>query len=244
MASAGGAVIEKRSPEHGAILVEASIYMPLVLCTVMALIYLALFNMQEYMMMYEVQRVASVVAREEAYIGYDIFGMGAENEIDFRWGEGNHPSKDEITAYYQAHNDTVSEMYREIAALLHLAGVPGPDPDRYMSRFGDAAAKASLLAVGTVSQPEIAIDYGLLGTKVTVTITHSLPMPEILRYLGLGDGLVMYETAYSYSGNPSEFVRNVDFAVDMVSYIFEKMGWADKYNDFLSKAGEVLGKIL
>ena len=78
----------KKLSEKGAIMVEAAIYMPLVLCTVMALIYLALFNMQEYMMMYEVQRVASVVAREEAYIGYEGFGMGADNEIDFRWGEG------------------------------------------------------------------------------------------------------------------------------------------------------------
>ena len=42
--------------------------MPLVLCTVMALLYLALFNMQEYMMMYESQRVAAVAAREEAYL--------------------------------------------------------------------------------------------------------------------------------------------------------------------------------
>ena len=40
-----------KDPEKGAVMVEAAIYVPLVLCTVMALIYLALFNMQEYMMM-------------------------------------------------------------------------------------------------------------------------------------------------------------------------------------------------
>ena len=68
--------MKRKTSEKGAIMVEAAIYVPLVLCTVMALIYLALFNMQEYMMMYEAQRVASVVAREEAYIGYDRFGMG------------------------------------------------------------------------------------------------------------------------------------------------------------------------
>ena len=52
--------------ENGAIMVEASIYMPIVLCTVMALLYLALFNMQEYMMLYQAERVAFVAAREEA----------------------------------------------------------------------------------------------------------------------------------------------------------------------------------
>lgn len=236
--------MKKMISERGAIMVEAAIYMPLVLCTVMALIYLALFNMQEYMMMYEVQRVASVVAREEAYIGYDKFGMGAHNEIDFDWGAGNYPSEASIAEYFEAHNESASGMYREIASLLHLAGVPGPNPDRYMGRFGNAAIDASLLAIGTISRPDIEISYGLLGTTVTVTVSHSIPMPGILRYLGLWDELTMYEAAYTYSGNPAEFVRNVDLAVDMVSYLFEKLGMADRYNDFLSKAGDVLSKIL
>ena len=60
--------MKNKKNEKGAIMVEASIYMPLVLCTVMALLYLALFNMQEYMLMYQAQRVAAVVSREEAYL--------------------------------------------------------------------------------------------------------------------------------------------------------------------------------
>jgi hypothetical protein len=236
--------VGKKLSEKGAIMVEAAIYMPLVLCTVMALIYLALFNMQEYMMMYEVQRVASVVAREEAYIGYEGFGMGADNEIDFRWGEGEYPSEADITAYYRAHNTSLSQMYREIGSLLHSAGVPGPDPGRYMERFGNAAIEASLLALGEISQPEIEIQYGILGTQVSVRISHSLPTPAVIRFLGVREGLTLYEAAYTYSGNPSEFVRNVDLAVDLVSYVFEKLGLADSYNSFLEKTNEVLGKIL
>lgn len=230
--------------EKGAVMVEAAIYMPLVLCTVMALIYLALFNMQEYMMMYQAQRVAAVVAREEVYIGYDKFGMGANNEIDFDWGFGNFPSEGEITAYYKAHNQTLPQMYREIGSLLHLLGVPGADSGKYMGRFGNAAVDASLLALGTVSQPDIDIAYGLLGTQVTVTIKHSLPTPGVIRYLGLQDGLTLYESAYTYSGNPSEFVRNVDLAADLTAHIFEKLGLSSQYNGFMSKTSEVLGKIL
>ncbi|MCI9251031.1 MAG: hypothetical protein HFI22_04355 [Lachnospiraceae bacterium] len=236
--------MKERASEKGAVMVEAAIYVPLVLCTVMALIYLALFNMQEYMMMYQAQRVAAVVAREEAYTGYDSFGMGAHNQIDFDWGSGNYPSEAELTAYYKAHNSTLSAMYREIGSLLHLAGVPGPDPSKYTSRFGNAAIDASLLALGTISQPEIGIEYGILGTEVTVEIEHSIPTPGVMRYLGLPDGLTMYEAAYTYSINPSEFVRNVDLAVDLTSYIFEKLGLSDKYNSFLKNTSEVLGKIL
>lgn len=233
-----------KNSEKGAVMVEAAIYIPLVLCTVMAMIYLALFNMQEYMMMYQVQRVAAVVAREEAYIGYETFGMGADNEIDFNWGHGNYPSETEISQYYAAHHKTVGRMYREVGSFLHAVGIPGASPDSYMGRFGNAAIDASLLAIGTISQPDIEIDYGLLGTQITVEITHSIPMPGVIRYLGMPEGLTMYERAYTCSVNPSSFVRNVDLAFDLTAYIFDKLGMSGRYNDFKSKTSEVLGKIL
>lgn len=233
-----------KDPEKGAVMVEAAIYVPLVLCTVMALIYLALFNMQEYMMMYQAQRVAAVVAREEAYIGYEVFGMGADNEIDFSWGHGNYPSGDQIKKYYEAHNKDLGSMYREVESFLHAVGVPGADPGSYMGRFGNAAIDASLLALGTVSQPNIVIDHGLMGTVVTVEITYSLPTPGVIRYLGLPDGLTLSETACTCSVNPSSFVRNVDLAFDLTAYIFDKLGMSKGYEDFKLKTKDVLGKIL
>jgi hypothetical protein len=236
--------MEKFRNETGALMIEASLIMPLVLCTVMALIYLALFNMQEYLMMYEAQRVAAVVAREEAYIGYETLGMGADQQIDFSWGEGNYPSEEEITAYYEAHNEKASEMYREIGGLIHIFTGSGSRENAYEAKFADAARSASLLALGTISDPDVSIDYGFLGTEVTVTITHSLPTPGVLRYLGFSDGLTLKETAYTYSGSPSGFVRNVDLAIDLTAYIFEKLGMTDQYQGFLTKTKNVLGKIL
>ena len=108
--------------ENGAVMVEATIYMPLVLCTVMALLYLALFNMQEYMMMYQVQRVVAVAAREEAYLGYDVFDMGADNEIDFDWGDGIPSSKD-IQNYYEAYSKDATAIYREMKTILDITGI-------------------------------------------------------------------------------------------------------------------------
>ncbi|MBR5508468.1 MAG: hypothetical protein IKV59_00275 [Lachnospiraceae bacterium] len=230
--------MKRKFSEKGAVMVEAAIYMPLVLCTVMALIYLALFNMQEYMMMYQVQRVAAVAAREEAYIGYEYFGMGADQEIDFDWGEGNYPSAENVTAYYKEHSNKVSNMYRE------LTGWFTDSSGSYEGRFASAARDASLLALGNISSPEVEIDKGLLGTKVTVTITHSLPMPGVIRYLGLSEQFTLRTAAYTYSVNPADFVRNVDLAVDLTSYVLEKLGWKDNVNGFFDKTKEILGKIL
>lgn len=220
---------------------EASIYMPIVLCTVMALLYLALFNMQEYMMMYQVQRVAAVASREEAYIGYGELGMGQDNEIDF--AEGKLPSSEDVKAYYSSYHGKIQALYREAAEALSAIGVIENDGD-YESRFADSARRASLIALGTVSSPEVEVDTGFFGTEITVTITHALPIPGVLAYLGYDQSTTIRAVAYSYSVNPSAFVRNVDLASDLVNYIMEKLGYSDGFNQFLQNMDKVLSMIL
>lgn len=235
--------MKHRKNENGAIMVEATIYMPLVLCTVMALLYLALFNMQEYMMMYESQRVAAVAAREEAYLGYETFNMGADNEIDFDWGEGM-PSSDNVQEYYKAYSRKTTDMYREMKTILDIAGITEENSGKYMTKFADAARQSTLIALGSVSEPEVEIDTGFWGTEVEVTITHSIPVPGVLAYLGFEGSPAIRTAAYSYSVNPSEFVRNVDLATDLVDYIMEKLGLSESYDAFLEKTNEVLNYIL
>lgn len=230
--------------EKGAAMVEATIYMPLVLCTVMALIYLALFNMQEYMMMYQAQRVASVAAREQAYPGYEEFNMGNHNEIDFAWGEGGMPSIGQVTSYYKAYDRSLSALYREVGGVLTAVGALHADSGSYTSRFANVARQSSLIALGTISAPEVEIDTGFLGTEIEVTITHALPMPGVLAYLGYRGSTTIRTAAYSYSVNPTSFVRNVDLATDLISYIMEKLGLSGSYQGFLGKTNEVLSKIL
>lgn len=230
--------------DNGAIMVEATIYMPLVLCTVMALLYLALFNMQEYLLMYQAQRVSSVAAREEAYLGYDAFEMGSDNEIDFSWGEGGGPSLEDLSLYYESYTDQLTDIYRELGTVLSIAGAGNEDGGSYTSRFGESVRQSALIALGTVSAPEVEIDTGFWGTDIEVTIMHSLPLPGVMAYLGYDGDTTIQTAAYTYSVNPSEFVRNVDLASDLVSYIMEKCGLSKSYGEFLDKTGEVLDFIL
>lgn len=227
--------------EKGSVMVEASIYFPLVLCTVMAMIYLALMNMQEYMLMYQAQRIAYVAARETAYPGYEEFGMGAGNEIDFDWGEGNTPSEEKITSYYKVYHSGIGELYREISGwFANREGVA----KNYAQTYGNEVRSAALFALGTISEPDVEIDKGLLGTNVTVTITYKIPMPGALKYLGLKGDLGVKSSAYTFSENPAGFVRNVDLASDCTSYIFEKLGMEQKFEDFKQKTKKVIDTIL
>lgn len=231
--------MKKAKSENGSIMVEAALYTPLVLCTVMVLLYLALFNMQEYMLMYHAQKIAAAVSREEAYLGYEKFGMGSSARADFSWGEAKAPDLETVTAYYTAHHERLSDLYREIKNLL--SGGPRGD---YSSRFATAVGETTLLVLGNISSPDVQIDRGFLGTDIKVTITHSLPVPGVLKYLDYNDSMTLRVAAYNYSVNPSEFVRNVDLAVDLVSYIMDKLGLSKNYNEFLGKVNEVLDFIL
>lgn len=234
--------MEKKN-QKGAIMVEAAIYVPLVLCVVMMLIYYGLFAMQQYMLMYQAERVAIVIAREEAYLGYDKFGMGNNNQIDFDWGEAQQPSKGQVKAYYEEYTSRVSNIYREIGGVVAAIGWSHPDVAGE-ARFANAGRESIFLAIGTVSDADVQVDRGLFGTKVIVSFTHTLPTPGVLKYFGLEDSMQISSCAYSYSVNGSSMVRNVDFAVDLVNYILDKFGVGDKVDDFVGKMNSVLDKIL
>jgi hypothetical protein len=93
-----------------------------------------------------------------------------------------------------------------------------------------------------MSTPEIEVKTGFLGTNVTVTIKHNIPMPGVLAYLGYDGSTTLKAAAYTFSINPSEFVRNVDLAEDLTKAIFDKLGL--DYGSFTSKTQSVLQKIL
>ncbi len=235
--------MKNHSREKGAIMVEASIYVPIVLCVVMMMIYYAIFTMQQYMLMYEAERVSMIVGREEAYLGYEHFQMGQDNQIDFNWGESGQPSSDQVKAYYEEYTNKVSHIYREIGGVIKASGLYNPAVASE-GRLRGAGRETVFLALGTVGDADIQVDRGIFGTKVVVRIAHAFPTPGVLKYLGLGDQLAVKSSAYTFSINGTSMVRNVDFACDLVTYILEKFGVGDKVSDFVGKMNSVLDKIL
>lgn len=225
--------------ERGVAIVEATIYMPIVICVVMSLIYLALFNMQEYMMLYEAQRVAAVAAREDAYIGYDTFEMGGDNEVEFDSG-ADLTSEARVNAYLSAHNESLSALYRGAGKLI--SSIAGGHASARAQSVAGTVRESTLIAAGAMSTPEIEVKSGFLGTNVTVTIKHNMPMPGVIAYLGYDGSTTLKASAYTFSINPSEFVRNVDLAEDLTKKIFDALGL--DYGSFTSKTKSVLQKIL
>ena len=135
-------------------------------------------------------------------------------------------------------------LYREVVGLFAAAGIGGTDTSGYKDRFSDAVSASSLIAIGAVSPPKIDVKDGLLGTSVTVTFTHEIPVPGVIRYLGYDGTTNLRVAAYTYSVNPSEFARNVDLACDMVDYVIDKLGLSGKFEGLKNGINKVLDKIL
>lgn len=226
--------------EQGTVLVEASIYFPLVICTVLAMIYLGLLRMQESALMYQVDRIAAEAAREEAYPGYEVFDMNVGRNLDFVWG-GNMPPEDSVEDYFRAHHANIADLYREVFGMFR--GTGGSEAD-YEAKYAHAAEAVTLISVGTIGAPDVEIHKGLLSSNVTVTITHHIPLPGVLRYLGIEEDLIVETKRTKDILNPGEFVRNVDLAVDLTDYLLEKIDPGGNITGFLSKTQEILQNIL
>lgn len=231
----------KKTNEKGMVMAEAAVYLPLVILLILALVYLAFFKMQEYLLMYEAQRLSAIVTRETAYPGYDAFGMGEDNQIEFSWENIEDIPEASVERYYSSRHEQLKDMYREIGNLFSMfrSGSGG----NYDS-IRDEVAKVSLINLGTISTPRVSVNTGLFGSGVEVTFEHELPTPGAFQYLGFSkDGLTLKSTAYSYAVNPVTFVRDVNLAEDLINFVFEKLGCADKWKTFTEKTTKVFEKI-
>ena len=221
----------KKNRESGAIAVEASLYFPITIGIVMALIYLGLFKIQESYFFFQVERVASMVAKEAAYPGYEEFqkdGLLESSAIDFSWEDG--PSESTVEKYYDSYGGSLTKIYR--------IGLSSKMLER-MSKYRQALEKTSaLFSMGTI-EGNVQIDSKILSKSVYAQVRYKIPTPGILRYLGVKDSLTLYAGAYQPVMNSTDFVRNIDLAWDMGNFLLEKLGLDGKADEFIKKFNKV-----
>ena len=221
----------KNGRESGAIAVEAALYFPITIGIVMAIIYLGLFKIQESYFFFQVERAASMAAREAAYPGYEEFqeeGLLESSAIDFSWEDG--PSKSAVEKYYDAYGGSLTKLYR--------IGVSSKTAER-LEKYEQALEKTSaLFALGTI-EGTVQMDNQILSKSIYVQIRYKIPTPGILQYLGVKDSLTLYAGAYQPVMNSTDFVRNVDLACDLGNFLLKKLGLDGKANEFIQKFNKV-----
>jgi hypothetical protein len=232
--------------ESGMAIVETAIYLPIVISIVFFLVYLALFYMEDYAMFYVVERAASETAREIAYTGYAQLGMNEDGAFEFAW-EGKTPDRDDVANYYKAHygsednvnRSSIKSLYREITEWFTKK-----DYAELETKYDEILQKTSMIAVGTMTAPEITVKRGLFSSDVTVTVSHTFPTPEVMRYLGVGDKFTIRTTTKKLAICPADFVRTVDLGTDLVDFLLEKLDKNGTVRNFITKTKESVLKIL
>ncbi|MDY4693322.1 MAG: hypothetical protein SO401_07155 [Blautia sp.] len=216
---------------YGAIMVEASLYFPITIALVMALLYLGLFKMQESYFFFQVERATSQLAKEIAYPGYDSFqtdDLLKNSRVDFPWEEG--PSEEQVQSYYSAYNGSVSGIYR--------IGL-GDEIKTRTEKYQEALCRYSeVFSMGT-TEAYIKVKNGFLSKSVSAEIWYEIPTPGILQYLGVKNKLTLYAGAYQPVINTTDFVREVDLAWDMGDFLLEKLGLKGKADEFAKKFEKV-----
>jgi hypothetical protein len=232
--------------ESGVAVVEAAIYLPVVIAIVFFLIYFAFFYMEEFAMFYVVERAASETAREIAFAGYSQLGMNEEGAFEFGWEE-NEPSQEDVTNYYKArygseknvNRSSIKSLYREITEWFSKK-----DYSELETKYDDILQKTSMIAIGTLTTPEITVSRGIFSSDVTVTVSHTFRTPGIMRYLGVGDEIGIRATTKKLAICPADFVRTVDLGTDLVDFLLEKLDKNGTVRSFITKTKESILKIL
>ncbi|MGN0358761.1 MAG: hypothetical protein ACI4E0_13295 [Blautia sp.] len=225
-----------REREKGAVMLEAVIFFPTIMCMVVFLLYFGMFLLQESAMNYELQRFTIYAAKNTANPGYKSFPVSSGNDVEFNF-LGDAPSDSQVNSYYQAYHGHIGDLYRGISSIFRSS-----DGSNYQETLRQMANNGLLFRF-TIN-PSVEVDKNLFGTTIVAKIEYSTPAPGVMKYLGLTDEVTIRSASSCYAVNPSDFIRNTDLAVDLVEFAAEKLGFSDNLNTIISKAKEIINTIL
>lgn len=230
--------------ESGVIMVEAAIYFPIVIFTVFAMIYLGMVKYQDSLLTFQVEKVALLGAREVAYPGYEALetdqtkksaAVDFENGASFSISDGSG-TLDRGTAegYYRKHSEHLYNEWRFNYST---------EEARLKGELEEALNQKSFLT-GVETSARVEISNYVIGKSITVTATYGLKSPRFLQEVGVPLKLELATSVKQSAANPTELVRNIDLASDLIDFLLEKLGVKDKVDGFLKKAEDIKNKIL
>lgn len=190
--------------ENGAIMVEAAFVFPLVMLTVMALIYLGLFKLQESAILYQVQKVTRQTDYMVSSPGYSKLGTLDAKSFDFN----ADPSAAQVKNYYLAYHDGVSKLYREIFGCTWVDSSAA-------SSYAQSVMQSMYFFMGfDKMESKVEIKRNFLSNTITTKTYMEYPVPAVIKVLGLDGKVLLYQGASVTAMSSTDFVRDVDMAWD------------------------------
>ena len=220
--------------EKGAVMVEASIYFPIVLGIVFSLIYVSLWKIEECAVYFCAQKVANSAANAIAHQNFDkLYGngdvVGIDTSIDFRWSSDIVPESN-VKNYYKGRKD----LYKRVTI----------QNDKYQKALKKMINATKFVGFHLRDKDiNVKVDAGLLRTVVNVEVAIGFETPGIMKYVGFDDEIKFKSKGYQFASEPVDFVRNADLAVDLIEYLFDRLGISDNIKAFTDKWQQIKTKL-
>ncbi|MEY8338318.1 TadE family protein [Lachnospiraceae bacterium 62-35] len=226
--------MKKWKEEKGVIMVEASIYFPIVIFTVFAMIYYGMVKYQESILTFQVQKIATEGAREIAFPGYETFsgdGSLISAAVDFKTSTDFDSS---VENYYDIYT---KQLYREWQFNYdEYKGKIERDLEELMNQ------KTFLSGIDVEVHAEV--HNQVIARQLEVTASYGLKSPKFLAYVGVPMDLKLRTVVKRSASNPVDLVRNTDLAFDLIDFLLEQFNLKDKVDTFLKKVEDIKDKIL
>ena len=237
--------IEKKlKEERGVIILEATIYFPIVIFTVIAMIYFGMVKYQQSVLTFQVEKTAILGGREVAYQGYKELetnqtkksaAVDLEPGVAFSMSDGSGTmNQDAAKNYYEQHSD---HLYNEWKFNY------SQEAYTLKGELEEALTQKSFLT-GVEANASVNISNYVIGKSIEVTATYGLKSPRFLSLVGVPLDLKIGSSVIQNASNPTELVRNIDLAGDLINFLLERFGVKDQVDGFLKKVEDIKNKIL
>lgn len=240
----GDDIRKKMKEDRGVIILEATIYFPIVIFTVIAMIYFGMMKYQQSVLTFQVEKTAILGGREVAYQGYEAFetdqtkksaAVDLEPGAAFSMSDGaGTMNQDIVKEYYELHSE---HLYNEWKFNY------SQEASRLKGELEEALTQKSFLT-GVEANATVDISNYVIGKSIKVTATYGLKNPRFLSMVGVPLDLKIGSSVIQNASNPTELVRNIDLAGDLITFLLERFGVKDQVDGFLKKVEDIKNKIL
>lgn len=225
--------------EKGAVMVEASIYFPVVLGIVFAVIYISLWKIEDCAAYFAAQKVANSAAAALQHEDFDLlYGnsdkVTLDTTVDFTYEADSVVPQQYVKAYYKGSGTNGKKLYTKVK-------INSAEYENALKKLVDQTKFVPFKLKN--DDVKVKINSGLLRSNVTVDIAIGFDTPGIMKYIGFDDEIKFHSKGYQFVTEPVEFIRNTDLAIDLIEYLFDRLGITPKIEAFTSKFDKIRTKL-
>lgn len=203
-----------KDEKGAASVVEAAFIYPVIIISVIFLIYAGVYSLESVLLQSKADSVAMAASRSISFPGYSE--LRGEDILSFE-------DKPSVAA--------VRKSYEKLQPYRYLS--KGKTDSRFSSVVSEYAS--GLFFNSSDIKCTVKAENHILNSRINVTVEKCITMPQLFDFIGFEQRSIIKAYSSSVVSDPAEFVRNTDLTAMAAEYIDGKYQISDKLSEFRSK---------